>query len=58
VPRYGPDRKLFLPGGFLDPAEVPDYLDGTLAGECVPGATHPTLDWAGLPARAAVEGVR
>ena len=33
---YGPDRKLFLPGGLLDPSEVPDYLDGTLAGECVP----------------------
>jgi hypothetical protein len=33
---YGPDRKLFLPGGLLDAADVPDYLDGTLAGECVP----------------------
>ena len=25
-----------LQGGLLDPSEVPDYLDGTLAGECVP----------------------
>lgn len=33
---YGPDRKLFLPGGLLDAADVPDYLDGSLAGECVP----------------------
>ena len=32
---YGPDRKLFLPGGFLSADEVPEYLDGTLAGECV-----------------------
>lgn len=31
--RYGPDRKLFLPGGLLDPSEVPEYLNGTLAGE-------------------------
>ena len=30
---YGADRKLFLPSGFLDPSEVPDYLDGTLAGD-------------------------
>ena len=30
---YGPDRKLYLPGGLLDPSEVPDYLDGTLPGE-------------------------
>lgn len=29
----GPDRALFLPGGLLDRAELPDYLDGTLAGE-------------------------
>ena len=33
---YGPDRKLFLPGGLLDPSEVPDYLDGSLPGEYVP----------------------
>ncbi|KAG1671999.1 hypothetical protein FOA52_013372 [Chlamydomonas sp. UWO 241] len=30
---YGPDRKLFLPGGLLDPEDVPSYLDGTLAGD-------------------------
>jgi light-harvesting complex II chlorophyll a/b binding protein 5 len=30
---YGPDRKLFLPGGLLDRADLPDYLDGTLAGD-------------------------
>jgi light-harvesting complex II chlorophyll a/b binding protein 5 len=30
---YGADRKLYLPGGLLDPAEVPEYLDGSLAGE-------------------------
>jgi len=30
---YGPDRKLFLPGGLLDPSEVPDYLDGSLPGD-------------------------
>ena len=29
----GPDRKLFLPGGLLDPTDVPAYLNGTLAGE-------------------------
>ena len=34
---YGPDRKLFLPGGLLDPSEVPAYLDGSLPGECVHG---------------------
>lgn len=26
--RYGPDRKLFLPGGLLDTNDVPAYLDG------------------------------
>jgi hypothetical protein len=31
--RYGPDRKLFLPGGLLDRSEVPAYLNGTLAGD-------------------------
>ena len=31
----GPDRVLFLPGGLLDRGEVPSYLNGTLAGECV-----------------------
>jgi hypothetical protein len=30
---YGPDRKLFLPGGLLDRDDLPDYLDGTLPGE-------------------------
>jgi len=30
---YGPDRKLFLPGGLLDLDDVPEYLDGTLPGE-------------------------
>jgi len=29
----GPDRALFLPGGLLDRNDLPDYLDGTLAGE-------------------------
>lgn len=29
----GPDRALFLPGGLLDRDDLPDYLDGTLAGE-------------------------
>jgi hypothetical protein len=29
----GPDRKLYLPGGLLDPSEVPAYLNGTLPGE-------------------------
>lgn len=33
ISRYGPDRALFLPGGLYDPSEVPDYLNGTLAGE-------------------------
>jgi len=30
---YGPDRKLYLPGGLLDPSEVPAYLNGTLPGD-------------------------
>jgi light-harvesting complex II chlorophyll a/b binding protein 5 len=30
---YGPDRKLYLPGGLLDPADVPTYLTGELAGD-------------------------
>ena len=30
---YGPDRALFLPGGLLDRADLPDYLDGTLPGD-------------------------
>lgn len=29
----GPDRKLFLPGGLYADEDVPEYLDGTLAGE-------------------------
>ncbi len=29
----GPSRALFLPGGLLDPSDVPSYLNGTLAGE-------------------------
>jgi hypothetical protein len=29
----GPDRALFLPSGLLDPAELPDYLNGELPGE-------------------------
>ena len=33
---YGADRVLFLPGGLLDRDDVPAYLDGSLAGECVP----------------------
>jgi hypothetical protein len=32
-PPAGPDRALFLPGGLLDRNDLPDYLDGTLAGE-------------------------
>jgi hypothetical protein len=31
--RYGPDRKLYLPGGLLDRAEVNPALNGTLAGD-------------------------
>jgi hypothetical protein len=31
--KTGPDRKLYLPGGLLDPSEVPAYLNGTLPGE-------------------------
>lgn len=30
---YGPERALFLPGGLLDRNDLPDYLDGTLAGD-------------------------
>jgi len=30
---YGPDRALFLPGGLLDRNDLPDYLNGELAGE-------------------------
>lgn len=30
---YGPDRKLFLPGGLLTYEEVPSYLNGELAGD-------------------------
>jgi len=30
---YGPSRNLFLPGGLLDPADVPAYLNGELAGD-------------------------
>eukprot|EP00889_Picochlorum_renovo_P004741 jgi/Picre1/31771/NNA_007121.t1 len=30
---YGPDRKLFLPSGLLDRADVPEYLNGTYAGD-------------------------
>jgi light-harvesting complex II chlorophyll a/b binding protein 5 len=30
---YGADRKLYLPGGLLDRAEIPSYLNGTLAGD-------------------------
>ncbi|CAL5223250.1 g5732 [Coccomyxa viridis] len=30
---YGPSRALFLPGGLLDPSDVPSYLNGTLAGD-------------------------
>jgi len=31
---YGPNRKLYLPSGLLDPAtDVPSYLNGTLAGD-------------------------
>jgi len=30
---YGPNRKLYLPGGLLTTADIPSYLDGTLAGD-------------------------
>eukprot|EP00976_Prorocentrum_cordatum_P083300 1185177-Prorocentrum_minimum.AAC.5 len=30
---YGPDRKLYLPGGLLAPEDVPTYLNGELAGD-------------------------
>ncbi|KAG2501533.1 hypothetical protein HYH03_000040 [Edaphochlamys debaryana] len=30
---YGPDRKLFLPSGLLDKNDVPEYLNGELAGD-------------------------
>uniref|UniRef100_A0A7S3VSB1 Chlorophyll a-b binding protein, chloroplastic n=2 Tax=Dunaliella tertiolecta TaxID=3047 RepID=A0A7S3VSB1_DUNTE len=30
---YGPERKLFLPGGLLDRDDVPEYLNGELAGD-------------------------
>lgn len=30
---YGPNRALYLPGGLLDRAEVPSYLNGELAGD-------------------------
>jgi light-harvesting complex II chlorophyll a/b binding protein 5 len=30
---YGPGRKLYLPGGLLEPADIPSYLNGTLAGD-------------------------
>jgi len=32
-PRAGPNRKLYLPGGLLTTADIPSYLDGTLAGD-------------------------
>lgn len=31
--RAGPNRKLYLPGGLLTTADIPSYLDGTLAGD-------------------------
>ena len=34
------DAPRVLQGGLLDRSEVPDYLDGTLAGECVPRAAR------------------
>jgi light-harvesting complex II chlorophyll a/b binding protein 5 len=30
---YGPDRKLYLPSGLLDSADIPSYLTGDLAGD-------------------------
>merc|ERR1711865_1056495 len=30
---YGPNRALFLPGGFLDRKDIPTYLTGELAGD-------------------------
>jgi len=30
---YGPARKLYLPGGLLETADIPAYLDGSLAGD-------------------------
>jgi hypothetical protein len=29
----GPSRLLFLPGGLLEPTDVPAYLNGSLPGE-------------------------
>lgn len=30
---YGPDRKIFLPSGLLDRDEIPEYLNGEVAGD-------------------------
>merc|ERR1712099_27708 len=30
---YGADRSLFLPTGLLDPTDIPEYLNGELAGD-------------------------
>eukprot|EP00208_Stichococcus_sp_RCC1054_P006170 CAMPEP_0206137484 /NCGR_PEP_ID=MMETSP1473-20131121/2604_1 /ASSEMBLY_ACC=CAM_ASM_001109 /TAXON_ID=1461547 /ORGANISM="Stichococcus sp, Strain RCC1054" /LENGTH=413 /DNA_ID=CAMNT_0053530601 /DNA_START=60 /DNA_END=1301 /DNA_ORIENTATION=- len=30
---YGPSRALYLPRGLLDPADIPSYLNGSLAGD-------------------------
>lgn len=29
----GPDRRIFLPDGLLDRSEIPEYLNGEVAGE-------------------------
>jgi light-harvesting complex II chlorophyll a/b binding protein 5 len=30
---YGPDRRIFLPDGLLDRSEIPEYLNGEVAGD-------------------------
>ena len=32
---YGADRRIYLPSGILDPADIPEYLTGEVAGEYV-----------------------
>ena len=40
---YGQERKLFLPGGLLSRNDVPDYLNGTLAGDYTDSVRTRTL---------------
>ncbi|XP_077231619.1 light harvesting complex of photosystem II 5 [Tasmannia lanceolata] len=30
---YGPDRRIYLPSGLLDPSEIPEYLTGEVPGD-------------------------